>query len=197
MAAPVLATALLFTSFDAFAQQVDTATLIEAARAKAKKIDEIKAILNDPDQTVRLAAFEAMVGSGDPLMRELAIQTGLAASDSIMRALAFKHVLLGLDRLVFTLAVDESEAKERVEHSQAVFAQNGSIASIQFDRSRTDPAKAIFFRPGSSQTGKVEGLVVTFDYGEIEGELRLQDDNSLLGRVRFHNGVFKAKANPF
>lgn len=197
VAAPLLTTTLLFASFNVFAQQADPAKLIEEARARAKKIDEIKAVLNDPDQTVRLAAFEAMVGSGDPLMRDLAIQAGFAASDSTMRALAFKHALLGLDRLVFALAVDEGEPKERIEHSKAVLERTGSTASIGFDRKRTDVARGNFYRPGFDYSGKVEGLAVTFNFGEISGELRLQDDNTLLGRVIFHEGVFKAKASPF
>ncbi|HRP36055.1 MAG TPA: hypothetical protein PLI48_09255, partial [Gammaproteobacteria bacterium] len=59
------------------------AEIIEQARARARQVEEIKQVLNDPDQNVRLAAFEAMVGSDDSLMRELALDAGINSTDQV------------------------------------------------------------------------------------------------------------------
>lgn len=182
--------------------QTDTSKLIDEARARAKKIDEVKAALADPDQTVRLAIFEGMVTSDDPLMRDIALQGGLASSDALMRAQAFKHALLAQERLVFTLTIDDSQPKERIESDNKAFIERGSIARIEFDGKAGDIKNGVVKGAYNNGSGKVEGMLFTFSYGNCSGyscsgELRLQDDNTLSGRLRWGEHTFKATAAPF
>lgn len=175
------------------------AEVIEQARARARQVEEIKQVLNDPDQNVRLAAFEAMVGSDDPLMRELALDAGLNSTDQVLRGMALRHAVLGLAQLTISLEVDESAPKEIQESSRAFLLKNGSSYAMTIDDKGKDLGTGAFHAAGqASHRGNVSGQVVTFKYSYHSGELHLQDDNTLAGKVFYqwssHNHQFKATA---
>lgn len=182
---------------DAWAQS--TAEIIEQARARARQVEEIKQVLNDPDQNVRLAAFEAMVGSDDSLMRELALDAGMNSTDQVLRGMALRHAVLGLSQLTFTLAVDSSAPKVIQDSSREFLEKNGNSYVMAMDPKTKDLLTGEFSLPGNpNHRGNVSGQVVTFKYPYYTGELHLQDDNTLAGTVRYqwssHNHQFKATA---
>lgn len=187
----------LAVATDGWAQSA--AEIIEQARARARQVEEIKQVLNDPDQNVRLAAFEAMVGSDDALMRELALDAGLNSTDQVLRGMALRHAVLGLAQLTISLAVDESAPKEIQESSREFLLKNGSVYTMTIDEKSKDLSTGAFHAVGQpSHRGNVSGLVVTFKYSYYSGELHLQDDNTLAGTMHYqwssNNHQFRATA---
>lgn len=182
---------------DGWAQSA--AEIIEQARARARQVEEIKQVLNDPDQNVRLAAFEAMVGSDDSLMRELALDAGLNSTDEVLRGLALRHAVLSLAQLTITLAVDTAAPKAIQDSSREFLEKNGNSYVMAIDPKTRDLPTGAFSMPGNvNQRGNVSGRVVTFKYPYYTGELHLQEDNTLAGTVHYqwssNNHQFKATA---
>jgi hypothetical protein len=160
------------------------AEIVEQARARARQVEEIKQVLNDPDQNVRLAAFEAMVGSDDSLMRELALDAGLNSTDQVLRGLALRHAVLGLAQLTLTLTVDDSAPKSTQETTRDYLEKSGSTYVMAIDQKTKDLSTGAFNLPSyANHRGNVSGLVVTFNYSNYIGELHLQDDNTLAGTL--------------
>jgi hypothetical protein len=188
---------LLALGPDAIAQQ-STAEIIEQARARARQIEEVKQVLNDPDQNVRLAAFEGMVSSDDPLMRELALDAGLASTDQVLRGVALKHAVMGLAQLSITLAVDTAAPKPVQERARAHLEKSGASFLLVIDTQNVDLNRGFFHPPRQpAYNGNVSGLVLTFNYGYHSGELHLQEDSTLAGTVHYSPGgdhQFKATA---
>lgn len=184
-------------SYSALAQ-TSAAQIVEQARERARQLDEIKQVLNDPDQNVRLAAFEAMVDSGDPLMRELALDAGIASTDQVLRGLALKYAVLSLEQLNITLSLDPDAPKEVQEKSRTYLEKTGAGFVLKIDTKSVDIPRGYFQQPGNSnRTGNISGLILTFDYAYHAGELHLQDDNTLAGTIYYNYGgnhQFKATA---
>ena len=99
----------LFSGSGVAVAQTSAAEMLEEARARAREMEELKAVLNGPDQNMRLASFDIMVNSGDEAMRQIAIDTGLASADTLMQAMAFKETVLSLNRIVMSLEIDKSQ----------------------------------------------------------------------------------------
>jgi hypothetical protein len=171
--------------------QSAAAKILEKSRAQAREIEELRKVLNGPDQNMRLATFDAMVKSGDETLKQIAYETGLMSADSVMRAMAFKAVVMSLDNVHITLAPDPSAPKPILEASTAYLAKNGNGAIVAL---RAKDVEAGTFKLGGYH-GQVSGLEFTFDYGSTTGTLTLADDNALAGVVRIgRNTQFKATA---
>ena len=128
---------LLFSPIPDYAQ-TSAAEMLEQARARSREMEELKAVLNGPDQNMRLAAFDVMVSSGDEAMRQVALDLGLASADPLMQAMAFKETILSLNRIVFTLELDTSEPDTVQQKAQAYMNSNGTtyefpIATVDRD----------------------------------------------------------------
>jgi hypothetical protein len=106
--------------------QSTAAKILEKARGQAREIEELRKILNGPDQNMRLATFDAMIKSGDETLKQIAYETGLMSADSVMRAMAFKALLMSLDNLHLTLVADTTAPKPIQEKSAAHIAKNGN-----------------------------------------------------------------------
>jgi len=177
------ALSLLALSCSTFADQT-TAEKIEAARQRAKEINEVKQVLADPDQAVRLAAFESMATSDDPVMRSMALDAGFASTDSLLRNTAFKYTVLGLEQIIITLIVDTKAPKEIQEKSTKYLNESGQSFKLDINTKKIDLGTGKFERPNNSgYTGNVNGSLLTFSYGSFQGELHLMEDNSLAGRI--------------
>ena len=185
----VLVVCLLGSTGNLAVAQTSAADIVEQGRERARQLDEVKQVLNDPDQSVRLAAFEAMVDSDDPLMRELALDTGLASTDQVLRGLALKYAVLGLEQLNIRLAPDPDAPKESQGRVEAYLQKTGAGYTLDIDSKSIDLSRGYFHKPGNANnSGNVSGLVLTFDYQYYAGELHLQDDNTLAGTVHYSYG---------
>ena len=68
-------------------------------RARAAKMSEARALLNDPDPSVRMAALDEMTKSSDIALQEVAYEVGFSSADSSMRALALRRRLVTMSSL--------------------------------------------------------------------------------------------------
>lgn len=187
IACTVAATATLLFSPTPVYSQTSAAEMLEQARARAREIEELKAVLNGPDQNMRLAAFDIMVGSGDEAMRQIALDMGLASADPLMQAMAFKEIILSLNRIVFSLEIDTSQPDTIQEKAQTFLNNNGTsytIAVTKADR------KTGTFTIKQSYTGQVNGTTLTFKYSYDSGQLELVDETTIQGPVTLYKGGY-------
>ncbi|HRP24335.1 MAG TPA: hypothetical protein PLF79_02940 [Thauera sp.] len=165
--------------------QGTAAEILERARGQARDIEELRKVLNGPDQNMRLATFDAMVKSGDEALRLIAYETGLASADSVLRAMAFKALLLSQNNLHLTLTPDPSAPKPIQEASADYLVKNGSGLVVPIDGRN---AEAGTFK-GSNWQGQVSGTELVFSYGSrVNAQMSLQDDNAVAGVVRLDSG---------
>jgi hypothetical protein len=191
LAALALAMPLTLLSPSAAEAQSAAAKILEKARGQAREIEELRKILNGPDQNMRLATFDAMVKSGDETLKQIAYETGLMSADSVMRAMAFKAVVMSLDNLHLTLTPDTTVPKQIQESSATRIARQGNSFVVPIKQK--DVAAGTFKSP--LLEGQVSGLEFMFSGTGDSGSLTLTDDNTLAGVVRLdHRTQFKATA---
>lgn len=165
--------------------QGTAAEILERARGQARDIEELRKVLNGPDQNMRLATFDAMVKSGDEALRLIAYETVLASADSVLRAMAFKALLLSQNNLHLTLTPDPAAPKPIQEASADYLVKNGSGLVVPIDGRN---AEAGTFKSSYWQ-GQVSGTELVFNYSSrITGTMSLQDDNAVAGVVRLDSG---------
>ena len=165
--------------------QGTAAEILERARGQARNIEELRKVLNGPDQNMRLATFDAMVKSGDEALRLIAYETGLASADSVMRAMAFKALVLSQNNLHLTLTPDPSAPKPTQEASADYLVKNGSGLVVPIDG--RNPESGSF--KGNNWQGQVSGTELMFSYGSrVNGTMSLHDDNAIAGVVRLDSG---------
>ncbi len=172
--------------------QSDAAKILEKSRAKAREMEELRKILNGPDQNMRLATFDVMLKSGDEALRLIAYEAGLASADSIMREMAFKAIMASMDNLHLTLTLDPSAPKALQDAAANLLSKSGNAFVVPMNNKDMEPGK---FNTGYG-VGQISGLVVVFMYKGHSGSMRLQDDNSLSGTLQLPSGQgqFLAKA---
>lgn len=179
----------LFPVSNVAVAQSSAAEMLEQARARAREMEELKAVLNGPDQNMRLASFDIMVNSGDEAMRQIAIDTGLASADPLMQAMAFKETILSLNRIVFSIEIDTTQPETVQTKAQAYMNANGStynLPIIDVDK------KTGIFKIYSSNTGQVNGLEMTFKNNHDSGTLTLVDETTIKGSLRLYKGGYGA-----
>ncbi len=180
----VTAALLLFEPVPVYAQS-SAAELLEQARARSRDMEELKAVLNGPDQNMRLATFDVMINSGDGALREIAIDLGLASADPLMQAMAFKETILSLNRIMFTLELDASQPEPVQQKAQAYLNSNG--AQYEFPIAKVDRKTGIFTIK-STNTGQVNGTTLTFKNGYDTGQLDLVDETTIKGTITTYKG---------
>jgi hypothetical protein len=156
------------------------AEMLEQARSRARDMEEMKKVLNGPDQNMRLATFDIMINSDDEAMREVAIDAGLASTDAVMQAMAFKEAILSLKRLILNLEIDPNQAEKTNKAAENYVASNGNTFVI--DIAKVDK-KAGTFTLRANHEGAVNGTLMNFRYGYNTGSLALQDDATVKGTV--------------
>lgn len=167
--------------------QTSAAEMLEQARARSRDMEELKAVLNGPDQNMRLATFDVMANSGDGAMREIAVDLGLASADPLMQAMAFKETIFSLNRIAFTLEIDTSQPETVQTKAQAYLNQNG--ARYEFPIAKVDKKTGIF-TIRSANTGQVSGTRLTFKNGYDSGELELVDETTIKGTITTYKGGY-------
>jgi len=175
----------LFSGSSIAVAQTSATEMLEQARARAREMEELKAVLNGPDQNMRLASFDIMVNSGDDAMRQIAIDTGLASADTLMQAMAFKESVLSLNRIVMSLEIDNNQPAEIQANSQTFLDGNGNayaLAIVESDK------KTGIFKIDTRYKGQVTGLELTFNYSYDNGRLSLVDESTMKGPIRIYKG---------
>ena len=182
-----------FTPSPVFAQ-TSASEMLEQARARSREMEELKAVLNGPDQNMRLAAFDVMVTSGDEAMRQVALDLGLASADPLMQAMAFKETILSLNRIVFQLEIDTSQPASVQQKAQQILDSTGSSYTIAV--TKPDRTTGVFTVRSTNQ-GQVNGTNLTFKNAYDTGQFELVDETTIKGILNISksgNGVFIATA---
>ncbi len=170
----------------AFAQST-AAEMLEKARARSRDMEELKSVLNGPDQNMRLATFDVMVNSDDDAMRQIAIDAGLASADPLLQSMAFKSVVLGMERITLSLEIDKSQPKELQEAAQKYLASKGDVYHIPIIGTDHDSGVFTIY---SSYTGQINGLELNFKYNHDLGTLSLVDEATMKGPIKVYSGGY-------
>jgi len=163
--------------------QSGASEMLEQARTRARDMEELKAVLNGPDQNMRLATFDIMANSGDDAMRRIAIDIGLASADSLMQGMAFKETILGLDQIIMSLEVDRNQSESVQMVSQSYLDTKGdSLSLVVSERDRKTGTIKM-----NKNTGQVSGTILTYSNhnGSEQGSLTLIDETTISGKIRF------------
>lgn len=173
--------------------QPSAAEMLEQARTRAREIEDLKAVLNGPDQNMRLAAFDIMINSGDGAMRQLAIDIGLASADSLLQGMAFKEAILSLTQITMAIEIDTTQPETVQQKAQAILNASGSTYTLMI----TDRDKAAGTFKMKQYSGQVSGTVMNFKNSYDTGTLSLADETTITGSVTLYKGgygVFNATA---
>ena len=167
--------------------QTSAAEMLEKARARSRDMEELKAVLNGPDQNMRLATFDVMVASGDSAMREIAIDLGLASADPLLQGMAFKEAFLSLDRVIMTLEVDKSQPESIQETAQTYLDSKGNTYNMPIAKA---DKKSGTFTIYSTYSGQVTGTSVSFNYNYDSGQLELIDETTIKGPIKVYSSGY-------
>jgi hypothetical protein len=156
---------------DGMCQTSKDADLVERIRAKAKRIEEFKALMNNPDANIRIGTIEALIEGDDQILRDIAIETGFASNDVIVRAAALRALFFTLDTIPVAIATPGKDGKEGKEY----------IVSLRFKN--IDRAKGSFVMAGAgyTSTGQVSGTTVTMTWGNCSFVLQPKDGFTISG----------------
>jgi len=181
-----VATLTMITGTEPVSAQTSAAEMLEQARARARDIEEMKTVLNGPDQNMRLATFDVMVASGDDAMRQVALDVALASADPLMQAMAFKETVLSLQRIVMSIEIDTSQPQTVQDKAQALLNSTGSTYTIPI--SEGDRKTGTF--KIKAHLGQVNGTTLTFKNGHDDGTLSLVDETTIRGQIRIYRGGY-------
>jgi len=153
---------LMTLSLSLPALSADKSDLLAKIRANAGQYNELKQLLNNPDQSIRIAAFDGMVNSGDSALRNIALDEALANTDSTVQALALKEVIMDLDVLNFSMVLPENASEE----SKKVVKKWSSTYGLTFWKKKKNKEKGSFegrtTDDSSRLVGNVSGLEIIF-----------------------------------
>lgn len=188
-----IATCLMLDAF-AVSAQTTTAAMLEEARARSRDIEQLKAVLNGPDQNMRLATFDVMVNSDDEVMRRIAIDLGMASADPLLRGMALKASILSLHHIIFDLEIDRSQPEPIQKRAEEILNSSGSTYRLPI--AKADKTTGTFSTQ-THQGGQVTGTRLLFKNGNDKGAFDLIDERTLKGTLMIYNrgnGGFVATA---
>jgi hypothetical protein len=182
------------------ASVTSTTVLAESMAAQIKKrateIAELKAMLNDPDQSMRLAALDTMLKSEDTAMRELAYNVGLNSADDAVRSITLRNKFNELSTLSINTTLSEN-ADGKTKDYFTKYAKGGAyILAIQsYDEKK---GTYIFKAPNGSSTidhkGTISGLSLSFKAYNCNGTLTLNEESEFQGNLNCEGRAYSAKA---
>ena len=166
--------------------QSSAAKVLEKARSQAREIEELRKILNGPDQNMRLATFDAMVKSGDEALRIIAFEAGLTSADSVMRAMALKALVMRQEHLILSLTPDPSAPKPVQQASAEQLGRQGTAYQLRVEKKNEEAGT--FEDRNKGCVGHISGLEIMVGCSSDNIALTLSDDNALAGVVRMGHG---------
>lgn len=158
--------------------------LLQEIAERKERINQFRALLNDPDQTTRLAALDVMLKSDDSAMREIAYGAGFSSADDAMRALALKGRFRDLTVLPITL----SPTEQPTENEKKILQNWADTYRFQV-KDFTEASGHFTFKGGdSSGEGQISGTGLEFESHYCRGQFTLGDGASLVGELRCQAG---------
>jgi len=158
-------------------------SMAEQIKKRATETAELKALLNDPEQSMRIAALDSMLKSKDTAMRELAYNVGLNSADDAARSITLRNKFNELSTLVINTTLPES-AEEKVKVNFQKYAGGGEyILTIEKYDEQKGSFEFIDHATYSGRVGTVSGLTVTFRGKFCNGSLILNDESEYQGKL--------------
>jgi hypothetical protein len=153
--------------------------LKQQIQERSGKIQEFRALLNDPDQTVRLAALDVMLKSDDIAMRELAYGMGFNSADEAMRAVCLKNKFADQKMISVKIADIASPSDSQ---KKALDAWGGIYT---FNVKTFDEKTGQFTTTGSYRKGdgQLNGTRMEFSQNYCNGTFQLGDGAVLAGEL--------------
>lgn len=158
--------------------------LLKEINERKERINQFRALLNDPDQTTRLAALDVMLKSEDPAMKEIGYGAGFSSADDAMRALALKGKFRELTVLPLTLNPDD----DPTENEKKILQQWAGTYRFQLTEFDDSTGRFTFKGGDSTGTGQVSGTGIEFESRYCRGQFTLGDGASLVGELRCQSG---------
>ena len=171
-----------------------TSVLAESMAAQIKKrateTAELKALLNDPDQSMRLAALDTMLKSDDTAMRALAYNVGLNSADDAIRSITLRNKFNELSTLALNVTLPKGAEKQSIEYFQKY--AGGGIYSLTIDKYDEKKGNFTFTDQSNSsgRKGSVSGLTLSFRGYYCSGNLILNEESE-------YQGNLNCKGNPY
>ena len=159
--------------------EVTAEALKQQIQERSGKIQEFRALLNDPDQTVRLAALDVMLKSDDIAMRELAYGMGFNSADEAMRAVSLKNKFADQQMISVKISAIASPS----DSQKKALGDWGGIYSFNvkgFDDKTGQFTTAGSYRKG---TGQLNGTRMEFSQNYCNGTFQLGDGAMLAGEL--------------
>jgi len=159
--------------------EVTADALKQQIQERSEKINEFRALLNDPDQTVRLAALDVMLKSDDIAMRELAYGVGFNSADEAMRAVCLNNKIAGQQMI----SIKISEISSPSDTQKKALESWGGVYT--FDLKSFDEKTGQFTTRGSYRngTGQLNGTRIEFTQPLCSGAFKLTDGAVLEGEL--------------
>jgi len=159
--------------------EMSAEALKQQIQERSGKIQEFRALLNDPDQTVRLAALDVMLKSDDIAMRELAYGMGFNSADEAMRAVALKNKFA--DQKIISIKIaDVSSPSDSQKKALDAWGGTYSFDIKSFDEKTGQFATSGNYRKG---TGQLNGTRIEFSQPYCNGAFTLGDGAVLTGEL--------------
>lgn len=167
--------------------------LLKEINARKERINQFRALLNDPDQSTRLAALDVMLKSDDLAMKEVAYGIGFNSADDAMRALALKGKFRDVTVLPFKLTAGEKET----EGEKSTLQKLANSYSFKLGEFHEDTGRFTFSGgdyPPSKYDGQISGTGLEFQSRYCQGYFNLGESANLIGELRC-NGAFEGTYN--
>jgi len=172
--------------------EVTAEALKQQIQERSGKIQEFRALLNDPDQTVRLAALDVMLKSDDIAMRELAYGMGFNSADEAMRAVCLKNKFADQKMISIKIADISSPG----DTQKKALSEWGGIYTFNiksFDEKTGQFTTTGHYRNGN---GQLNGTRIEFSQPYCNGAFTLGDGAVMAGELGCTggwNGTFEGK----
>lgn len=177
------------TTLDEITAQLDSQT---------SELEQVDALLADPDPNRRIAAMELLLESGNPVFVSRATEAGLFSSDTEMQAAALAAIFDAGGP--FKLVIDMTAGSEDETGIKRWIGPNGSWDEAETEATyifRTDP-----YAPegqcwpvaGEDRCSiRMSGRTVSInDWRNTAGTFELNASGVLVGSMRYTNGTYNA-----
>jgi len=169
-------------------------SMAEKIKKRSAEMAEVKALLNDPDQSTRLAAMDMMLKSSDTAMKEQAYSAGFNSADDAVRAIALRNKLNEIASLTLYFTLPEA-ATEADKKTYQKFGGSLTLVMDKYDEKTAKFTAASTKEAGYNKPGNVSGLTLSFGTYYCSGTLLLNEQSELAGNVNCSGAMFKTKAS--
>lgn len=164
---------------------------------KTSELEEVDALLANPDRNQRLAAMELLLQSGNPTFIKRAKEIGLFSSDPEMQVSALRAIFEGGGpfKIEFTLTDDENARNGIIrwlDWAKGNWQTDGKLGSWTFQTDKYDAKDRCWKFKGNKNCALIlsGNTVLLQDWTYGSGSLQLDSEGSLLGSFRHTNGSY-------